>query len=166
MSPPERLDDIAAVYATRTWHRTEGDPPMPDPHASRPDCERHGCSADAGGWVHTDDCKRAFAVVQHQTWPARPAVEVQARTIHARYLRDNLPGVTDAEILRDWDQLSAEGRQWLLGEANRLINIRAARPGKPDNVEALVAKLTGETTGAITNQPGMPSPVLGVGEGS
>jgi hypothetical protein len=67
MSPPERLDDIAAVYAARTWHRTEGGPPVPDPHAPRPDCERHGCSADAGGWVHTDDCKRAFAVAQHET---------------------------------------------------------------------------------------------------
>lgn len=64
--------------------------------------------------------------------PHPSPVEVEARAIHARDLRDNIPDLTDREILADWAELSDEGRAYLFAEAQRRIEQRAAQPGEPE----------------------------------
>lgn len=69
--------------------------------------------------------------VPHLDPPPSP-VEVEARAIHARDLRNNIPDLTVREILADWAELSDEGRQHLLGQAQQRIEARAGQLGEPE----------------------------------
>lgn len=73
--------------------------------------------------------------------PLPGPIEIEARGMHAQQLRRERPGITDREILDDWDAMGVEARGWLLVAAHHQMMERLAQPAKPDDIEALVARL-------------------------
>jgi hypothetical protein len=68
-------------------------------------------------------------------------IEIEARGLHATTLRRTEPGITDRQILDRWDAMLPETRERWLREAQDAFEKRLAVPGKPDDIEALVARL-------------------------
>lgn len=74
--------------------------------------------------------------------PLPGVIEIEARGMHATKLRTTEPGITDRQILDRWDAMLPETRMRWLREAQSAFEERCAQPSKPDNVEALVARLS------------------------
>lgn len=73
--------------------------------------------------------------------PLPGPIEIEARGMHAVKWRRAEPGITDRQILDRWDAMPPETRmRWLRG-AQDAMEKRLAVPGKPDDIEALVARL-------------------------
>lgn len=73
--------------------------------------------------------------------PLPGPLELEARGMHAWGLRRQRPGITDREILEDWDAMGVEARGWLLVAAHHRIEDRRSQPARPDDLVALAAKL-------------------------
>jgi hypothetical protein len=95
--------------------------------------------------------------------PLPGVVEIQARRLHVTKLRRADPGITDRQILDRWDALLPETRMRWLREAQAAMEKRLAEPGQPDDLEALMARLTDAPY--TTEDPTTPIPRADTGNG-